>query len=193
MTDNQTARAAELDESIALDKIVLYTLDEAVEKIEQTGELEPFTVILHGDNLHIESHPGEDVVECFNAASEAVQRLAHVAEAYVFAYDGYLTTDEGTKDAIIAERGKPGSDTAEAFAILYTINEEGDGSLTFEEGIFNLGEAPSMLKGQAATEDDLVEMPGDDEVTAAGTQTGATQDAQESAATDALQNTQEEK
>lgn len=158
MTDSHTANAAALDESNAHDKIVLYALDEAMEKLEQNGEIEPFTVILHGDNLHVESHPGEDAVECFNAASEAVRLMEHVAEAYVFAYDGYITTDTGAQDAIIAERGTPGGSTAEAFAILYTIDEEGDGSLSFEEGVYDLGEAPTMLQDHLISEDDLEEI-----------------------------------
>jgi len=158
MAEDYIADAAELNESNALDKVVLFALDEAMVKLEQNGELEPFTVVLHGDNLHIESHPGEDAVECFNAATTAVKHLAHVMEVYVFAYDGYISTDTGTKDAIIAERGRPDSDSAEAFAVLYTLDEEGDGSLTFEEGIYNLGPASSLLSAAEATSDDLDEL-----------------------------------
>ncbi|MDR1357925.1 MAG: hypothetical protein LBJ48_01015 [Coriobacteriales bacterium] len=155
MTNSHTASAAALDESNDLDKIVLYALDEAMEKLEQNGELEPFTVILHGGNLHVESHSGEDAVECFNAASTALQLLAHVMDAYVFAYDGYINTDTDTRDAIIVERGKPGQTEAEAYAILYTLDEGDDGVLSFEEGIYDLGPAPSMLEGAPATSDDL--------------------------------------
>lgn len=158
MTDSYTADAAELDESNALDKIVLYALDEAMDKLEQSGQLEPFTVILHGENLHVESYPGEEVVECFNAATAAVGLLAHVMDAYAFAYDGYLNTDEGTRDAIIVERGKPGNDEAEAFALLYTLDESDEGSLTFEEGLYDLGPAASLLQGNTLTSDDLDEL-----------------------------------
>lgn len=158
MTDTHTADAATLDEANALDKIVLYALDEAMEKLEQAGEFEPFTVILHGENLHVESHPGEDAVDCFNAATTAVNLLAHVMQAYVFAYDGYVNTDSGTRDALIAERGIPGEESAQAFAILYTIDEEGDGSLSFEEGIYDLGSASSLLDGEEASEEDLDEL-----------------------------------
>ena len=158
MTEEYIAEGAELNESNALDKIVLLALDEAMEKFEQGGELEPFTVILHGDNLHIESHPGEDAAEYFNAAAKAVQNLAHVMQAYVFAYDGYIETDEGIRDALIAERGTPESETADAFAILYTLDEEGDGTITFEEGIYDLGLASSLLYSDEATADDLDEL-----------------------------------
>ncbi|MDR1088630.1 MAG: hypothetical protein LBL23_05105 [Coriobacteriales bacterium] len=155
MTNSHTASAAALDESKDLDKIVLYALDEAMEKLEQKGELEPFTVILHGGNLRVESHPGEDAVECFNAASTALQLLAHLMDAYVFAYDGYISTDSDTRDAIIVERGRPGAAEAEAYAVLYTLDEGEGGVLSFEEGIYDLGPASSMLQGAPATSDDL--------------------------------------
>ncbi len=107
-TETYTANTTALNEDEPLDRIVLFALDEATEKLEQGGELEPFTVILHGENLHIESHPGEDAVECFNSAMASVQQLAHILDAYVFVYDGYVNTDEGECDAIIVERAKPG-------------------------------------------------------------------------------------
>jgi len=156
--EDYTVEAAELNEADALDKIVLFALDEAMAKLEQGGELEPFTIVLHDDNLLIETHPGEDAIECFNAAAAAVQLMAHVMDAYVFAYDGYISTDSGTRDAIIAERGKPDSEAAEAFAILYNLDEEGDGSITFEEGIYDLGPASSLLLGVQASIDDLDEL-----------------------------------
>jgi hypothetical protein len=84
--------------------------------------------------------------------------LEHVLDAYVFAYDGYVSTNEGIRDAIIVERGKPGEETAEAFATLYTLDEEGDGTLHFEEGVYDLGEAASLLQGVEATSEDLEEL-----------------------------------
>jgi len=158
MTDKDTAVVVELDENNDLDKLVLYALSEAAEKLEQAGELEPFTVVLHGEDLFVENHPGEDVVECFNSAAATVKLLVPVMSAYVFAYDGYVSTDEGTRDAIIAERGKPGDEMAEAFALLYTLDEEGEGSLDFEEGIYSLGPVSSLLLEEEVSSDDLDEL-----------------------------------
>ena len=156
--DTYTAHAAELDESVDTDKVVLFAFDEAADKLEQAGEFEPFTVVLHGENLHVESHPGDDAIECFNSAATAVKTLEHVMSNYVFAYDGYVETDEGTNDAIIVERGKPGDETAQVFAILYSIDEEGEGTLEFEEGIYDLGPASSLLEGVPVTDEDLDEI-----------------------------------
>ncbi|MCL2808223.1 MAG: hypothetical protein FWD27_08770 [Coriobacteriia bacterium] len=158
MTSSHTADAREFDENNDYDKIILFALNDAVEKLEQGGELEPFTVVLHNENLHVETHPGEDVAECFNSAAAAVQLLAHVMDAYVFVYDGYITTDTGTRDAVIAERGKPGDEEAEAFAILYTLDEEGEGSLSFDEGVYDLGPAPLLLQDEEVSSNDLEEL-----------------------------------
>lgn len=158
MSDDETASTVALDETNALDKIILYALDEAAEKLEQSGELEPFTVILHGDNLHVENHPGEDAAECFNSATAKVQTMAHVLDAYAFAYDGYVSTDEGDRDAIIVERGVPDEEMAVAFALLYEVDESGDGELSFGEGIYDLGPVTSLFAGEELTSDDLEEL-----------------------------------
>ena len=151
MTETYIANAVELDESKDLDKLVFIALDDASEKLEQSGQIEPFSIVLHNENLHFESYLGEDEDEWRSAASTAISQLAHVMEAYVFAYDGYVDTDEGEEDAIIVERGIPGSPDAEVFALLYTLEEAGDGSLTFDEAIYELGTAPSLLQDSLGT------------------------------------------
>ena len=38
-----------------------------------------------------------------------------------FCYDGYIETDDGVKDALIAEGGVPGADEGYAIAYLYEV------------------------------------------------------------------------
>ena len=142
------ARPARLDASESLDKIVLFTLEEAQGKLAQEGELEPFTVILCGENLFIERQPGADAVACLRTAAETVQKLAHLAQAYVFSYDGYVSTPEGSRDALIAERGILGTQQANAFALLYSRDTEQAGELCVEPTIFDLGPAALLLESQ---------------------------------------------
>ncbi|MDR2036149.1 MAG: hypothetical protein LBP91_05730 [Coriobacteriales bacterium] len=158
MTDDTTAEAVALDENDNLDRVLLYALDEAAEKLTQNGELEPFTVVLQDENLFVETHPGENAEECFDSAVKTVRLIAHVMDAYVFAYDGFIQTDSGRRDAIIAERGTPNDDLARAFALLYTLDEQGDGSLTFEEGIYDLGLATSLLSDADEDDDEFVQL-----------------------------------
>ena len=68
---------------------------------------------------------------------------ARGAEAYALCYDGYIETDDGTVDAVIAEGGIPGADTGYAICYIY---EMGDGdSVTFEEEPAYVGEAPNFM------------------------------------------------
>jgi hypothetical protein len=155
---NENDQATSLDESVSADKIVLFALDEARQKLEQNGEFEPFTVIMHGDDLFVETHPGADIIACFNSAQQTLLEMAVLADAYVFAYDGYVELDDEQKDALIAERGIKGESTAEAFALLYVIDESEDGSLTFDDGIYSLGPAPSLYTGEPLESSQLEEL-----------------------------------
>jgi len=152
-----------LDEEKPLDKVVLYAFDEARQKLEQGSDVEPFTIIVSGENLYIESHPGEDIVECFNSARKTLFEMELLADAYVFCYDGYVQFDEGARDALIAERAEKTDEVGEAFALLYTIDEDGDGSIEFDELFYHLGEAPSLY-GASEFDEDQFESFDDDEL-----------------------------
>ena len=125
-----------------LEKVLLFSLDEAKDKLTQSHEVVPFTALVVKDNLFIESHPGETVDACFNAARHTVQH-AQGAQAYAPCYDGYVEIDEGTKDALIAEGGIPGADGGYAVGYLYEQSE--DGEVTFEEEPAYIGPAPNFM------------------------------------------------
>ena len=144
-----------LDSDTPFDKLVLFAFDEACQKLGQASELEPFTVVISGDDLYIESHPGENIVECFNSARQAIKLMSSLAEAYVFCYDGYVRLDEETRDAVIAERAQKDDETGEAFALFYRIDESGEGSVEFEQAIISLGEAPSLFTAGEFDENQL--------------------------------------
>lgn len=91
-----------------LERVLVFALDEAKEKIEGGEDVIPFTTLVVKDNLFIESHPGDSAEECFEAAEKNV-RGARGADCYAFCYDGYIETDDGVKDALIAEGGVPGA------------------------------------------------------------------------------------
>ena len=67
-TDEQ--ETLEMDE--VLEKVISYCAEEAKEKLAQVGSFEPFTVVVEGENMHIESHPGDDVDVIRARAREAV-------------------------------------------------------------------------------------------------------------------------
>ena len=125
-----------------LEKVLLFSLSEAKDKLTQGNEVVPFTSLIVKDNLFIENHPGETVEACFNAARHTVEH-AQGAQAYALCYDGYVEVDEGSKDALIAEGGVPGADTA--FAIGYLYEQGEDGAVTFEQEPAYIGPAPNFM------------------------------------------------
>ena len=139
--ENDSQEVPEIPEE--LERVLVFSLDEAKEKVLGGEDLIPFTALIVKDNLFLESHPGDSSEECF-AAAEANVRGARGAGAYAFCYDGYIETDDGVKDAIIAEGGEPGADTGYAVAYLYTVGD--DGSYNFESEAAYIGEAPNFME-----------------------------------------------
>ena len=68
---------------------------------------------------------------------------ARGAQAYSFCYDGYVETDDGTHDALIAEGGVPSADKGFAVGQLYTVDDEG--AVTFESEPVYIGPAPNFM------------------------------------------------
>ena len=132
-----------------LEAVMLQALDEAREKMQDEKELVPFTALAVGDTLFIETHPADDVDECFKMAQHTVQN-ARGAQAYAFCYDGYVDTDEGELDAIIAEGGIPGEMSGHAVAYLYTVKENSgsEGGAEDADGVEVEGGATDAGKGE---------------------------------------------
>lgn len=124
-----------------LEKVLLFSLNEARAKVAEGQDVVPFTALVVGDDLFLESHPGESPEECFSFARHTVQG-ARGASAYALCYDGYIDTDEGTKDALIAEGGVPGANTGYAIGLLY---EPADDAPAFEDEPVYIGEAPNFM------------------------------------------------
>ena len=132
------ATAPEEDIDDVLKTVIRAVLDEAAGRMEAGEEVVPFTGLAVKENLCIETHPGDDVEECFLAARREVEG-ARGATAYAFCYDGYIETEDGMRDALIAEGGLPGEEQAYAFGYLYDdkgINRE----------ITYIGPAPNFME-----------------------------------------------
>ena len=103
----------------------------------------PFTVLAVKDNLFIETHPGPDAEACYASARHAVAG-ARGATAYALCYDGYVETDDGTKDCIIAEGGIPGEDVG--FAVGYLYHTVGEIKMFDSDPVY-IGPAPNFMAG----------------------------------------------
>ncbi len=140
MVESADVEVPEIPET--LEKVLLFSLEEAKEKLAQGSEVIPFTALVVKENLFLENHPGESAEECFNFARHTVEH-ARGAAAYALCYDGYIEVDDGVKDALIAEGGIPGEDTGYAVGYLYVTSE--DGEVKFEEEPAYIGEAPNFM------------------------------------------------
>lgn len=141
VVENESVEVPEIHES--LEKVLLFALDEAKAKMTHADDMVvPFTCLVIKDNMFIESHPGDSAEECFNFAKHTVKG-ARGAEAYGFAYDGYVETDDGMMDALIAEGGVPGEESGFAICYLYEIEE--DGKVVYEDEPAYVGEAPNFM------------------------------------------------
>lgn len=125
-----------------LEKVLLYSLDEAKRKMAEKSEVVPFTALAVKETLFLETHPGNSPEECFAFARHTVEH-ALGADAYALCYDGYLEVDDEVKDALIAEGGVPGEDVGYAVGFLYETSE--DGSIRYEEEPAYIGEAPNFM------------------------------------------------
>ncbi len=140
VVENSSDEIPEIPE--VLEKVLLFSLNEAKEKLSQSQEVVPFTCLVVKDNLFIENHPASTVEACFNAARHTVEH-AQGAQAYSLCYDGYVEIDEGSKDAIIAEGGVPSADNGFAIGYLYELDE--DGKPTFEDEPAYIGPSPNFM------------------------------------------------
>lgn len=141
VVENESAEVPEIPE--ALEKVILFALDEGKAKMSHVDDmLVPFTCLVIKENMFIESHPGDNAEECFNYAKHTVQG-ARGAEAYAFCYDGYVETDDGMMDALIAEGGVPGDE--DGFAVCYLYEADAEGKVSYEEEPAYVGQAPNFM------------------------------------------------
>ncbi|MDR2196499.1 MAG: hypothetical protein LBO07_00835 [Coriobacteriales bacterium] len=136
-----TAEDREIRAETAVDQMLLYAFDQAVEMLEQ-GSFEPFTILLRDDEFFIEEHSGEEIEACYASARRSIHQMALVASDYVFCYDGYVDLDEGRRDAVIVERAHRGAGAGEVFAMLY---EQQGSSFTFDETLYGIGDADNYF------------------------------------------------
>jgi hypothetical protein len=130
-----------------LEKLLLFALDEAKQKMDAGDDVVPFTSLLVRESVFIESHPANSTQEVFNLAEHTVEG-ARGATAYAFCYDGYIETDDGATDALIAEGGLPGEDEGYAVGVIYEAKTDENGKITeakFENTPYFIGRSPNFM------------------------------------------------
>lgn len=156
--DQPVDQVPELDET--LESVLLAALNDAKDKLVSGGEVVPFTALAVGETLFIETHPGDDVDFCFREAERTVAHAAG-ASAYAFCYDGYVETDEGERDVLIAEGGVPGKPEGYAVGYLYTMPEEEE--IAVEDELVYIGPAPNFMALAGVLADDEGKRDGEED------------------------------
>lgn len=107
----------------------------------------PFTAIVVGDEILFNPYSADDAEDAFAEAIATVKNTEN-AKSYAFCYDGFIETEEGTKDAVIAEGGLANVEEGHAIAQLYTKSGDAD-SGTVDYEFMNkcgyLGAAPNFF------------------------------------------------
>jgi hypothetical protein len=135
----------DLDIDEDLQKILYYAFDEATKKIENGEDMVPFTLTLAGDDVFMDEHPGDETEQCFDSAKKSVNLVAHLANAYVFCYDGFINTEDGEEyDMLICELGIKNEPKGNGYGLVYRINEDDD-SVVFDEAMLDLGEVDNLF------------------------------------------------
>ena len=154
---------------LLLENVLRYCLKDARGRMEKGEEIAPFSALAVGETLFMEEHDGETADECFESARRTVGR-ADGARAYGFCYDGYVETETGRSDAIIAQGGMPGEPYGYAIGLLY--KRDAEGKLKFHAEPIYVGPAMNyMLSLGVIDEGEQADVPEETAEDAASTAT----------------------
>lgn len=134
----------EMEMGETLDGAIRCACEEAKQRISQTDGFVPFTVLASGDEVTVETHPGEDVTECVSSARQAIMSAEDSVEAYVYCYDGYVEYDDSKEDAAILECAERGDEEAAVLGLTYSYEDNG---FEFSEELDYLGATEGLLAG----------------------------------------------
>ena len=102
-------------------KVLLYCIEDAKKRLGPGEDLVPFTALAVKETLFSEDQEASSPEECYEKAMRTVSN-ARGATAYGFCYDGYINTDAGYVDALIAEGGLPGDEHGYAIGLIYSFD-----------------------------------------------------------------------
>lgn len=139
--DTNATEVPEMDD--LLQKLLTYLVREAKGRMEKGESFNPFVGVAVKESLILEDITGDTSDEVFRMAKHTVENTRG-AQAYGFCYDGYLETEDGQKDAIMAEGGMAGQPEGYAICLMYEPGET-PGTYTFVPPISYVGMAPNFM------------------------------------------------
>ncbi len=96
----------DLDLSPAFSDLIFFALDHGVDLVRDSGgPLLPFVVTSSNGERSLNVFATESLEESMAAARQFLAQLPAGAEAFAFAYDGFVTVEGVRTDAILVESG----------------------------------------------------------------------------------------
>lgn len=121
-------------------KAMEFAFDEAQGRLTSMRQsFDPFTVTVVDEGLEVNDHPAETPSDVRDSVKMLLAQ--DMPEGYVFCYDGWVDTDDGRLDAVIAEVADRGAAEAFMLALIYTME---DGEYTFETDYGYAGPVASL-------------------------------------------------
>ncbi|MGI6590060.1 MAG: hypothetical protein ACOX1O_00375 [Eggerthellaceae bacterium] len=139
--DPQQTEVPEMDD--LLQRLLQYLVREARGRMEADQGFAPFVGVAVKDALVLEEIEGEEPDDVYRMAKHTVEGTRG-AQAYGLCYDGYIDTDDGQRDAIIAEGGMAGQPEGYAICLLYDADPE-KGTFNFIPPLSYVGMAPNFM------------------------------------------------
>ena len=127
---------------LLLENVLRFSINQARDRMLEGEVLEPFTALAVGDTLFFEVQNGKTPDECFASARATVSN-AKGARTYGLCYDGFIDTDMGQTDAIIAQGGMPGEPYGHAIGLIYKVDQ--DGNLKFHNEPIYVGPCQNYM------------------------------------------------
>jgi hypothetical protein len=154
-TNEQSADSAaveELSSEQILERAIRYALEQGAQALEQDGVLDPFTVLIEGEELYLEDHPGDSEEQSYASARRTIYQMERLCNAYLFCYDGYVDLEDGRSDALVVEYAHKGDLEAQIIVRMYHLH--GD-HYHFDETLYQVGETDTLFSegaGQGGAE-----------------------------------------
>jgi hypothetical protein len=140
----------ELDTSPVLGSLIFLAIDHAMYSVEDGEVLIPFLIMESGAKRRITRYTADEAgrgVEEVNAAKLDALHLPNDAEAYVIAYDGFVTIAGQRTDCIYVEGGDRGAEGGHKFAQRYEPGSRNKKARKIGDPVY-LGSTDNLLTEQ---------------------------------------------
>lgn len=134
MREEPQGATAELEVTDDMRRAIDYAFAQARVGMEADGGISPFSVVCSGDGYVVTEHAGTTTDAVYDSVTKRLEELD--PDSYALAYDGFVETDQRTRDAILVEAAKRGDDSAYLLALPYT--RAGD-SVVFDDSYVFVG------------------------------------------------------